>query len=158
MKRKCAGFTLLELVIVIIIVSVLASIALPRFFKIIERSKAVEAISSLRMIRMAIERRYMMTGDFCKAVYGNGGEPDLDWAGLAIDDPGKVPNAHFDYKGGNCLPTDRYYVRAMRTTFDGGSGLSADYLEVYLDPCGCHPNFPVGVIGYGVYHGITTGD
>ncbi len=47
------GLTVLEFIIVIIIVSVLASLALPRFFILIERSRTVEAIEMLGRLRRA---------------------------------------------------------------------------------------------------------
>ena len=52
MKKKLVkAFTLLEVIIVVIIVGVLISLALPRFFMMVERSRAMEAIQILGIIR-----------------------------------------------------------------------------------------------------------
>jgi prepilin-type N-terminal cleavage/methylation domain-containing protein len=45
------GFTLLELVVVIIIISILASVALGNYSKIVERSRQSEAYANLAQIR-----------------------------------------------------------------------------------------------------------
>ena len=42
-----SGFTLLELLIVVIIVSILAAVALPRFGKMTARAKAAEAVNTI---------------------------------------------------------------------------------------------------------------
>jgi len=54
MKR---GFTLLELIVVIIIISILAGIALGNYQKIVERSRATEAKNNLGTLR-ALELAY----------------------------------------------------------------------------------------------------
>ena len=51
------GFTLLELLMVVIIIAILASIALPGFIQTAERSRMTEAIQILSTIRGA-EHRY----------------------------------------------------------------------------------------------------
>ena len=52
------GFTLLELLTVVIIVAILAVIAIPQYFKAAERARATEAVNLLGMIRRAQIRYY----------------------------------------------------------------------------------------------------
>jgi prepilin-type N-terminal cleavage/methylation domain-containing protein len=84
------GLTLLELLIVIIIVGVLTSLALPRFMKVIEGARSTEALVNISSIRQAMERCYIMMS---KADYSGCGS----FAKLGMDDPGQSPNAHFSY-------------------------------------------------------------
>jgi type IV pilus assembly protein PilE len=57
MKFK-AGFTIIELLIVVVMVAVLAALVLPRFGTTMEQARANEAVSYLRMIR-AGERAFL---------------------------------------------------------------------------------------------------
>jgi type IV pilus assembly protein PilE len=45
------GFTLIELLIVIVIIGILASVAVPNYTRMVERSKAEQAITYLKVIR-----------------------------------------------------------------------------------------------------------
>ena len=110
LKRNNRGFTLLEIIIVIIIVGVLASLALPRFFRTVEYSRSTEALVSINAIRQSMERcylqRYAYTG--CAA-----------FTNLDLEDPAASPNNHFTY--GMTAPTaTTYNITATRNTRDGG--------------------------------------
>ena len=64
MKRE-AGFTLMELMIVIIIIGVLAAIAIPSFNVYIKRSRASEATTFLGEIRQRQESYRSEFGQYC---------------------------------------------------------------------------------------------
>ena len=91
MKRKLnkKGFTLLEVIIVVIIVGVLASLALPRLFASVDFSRSTEALNSMIPIRKALEECYMLNNqDY---------QPCDDFAVLTVEDPGNSPGASFSY-------------------------------------------------------------
>jgi len=58
MLRNKKGFTLIELIIVIVIVGILALVAIPRYFANVEKARKAEALSSMRAIREAIMGYY----------------------------------------------------------------------------------------------------
>ncbi len=57
MKDK-RGFTLLELLMVVIIIAILASIAIPQYFKAAERARSSEALQMLATMRGSETRYY----------------------------------------------------------------------------------------------------
>ena len=59
-----SGFTLLELLIVVIIVSILAAVALPQFGKVMEKSRAAEGVAILGAIRTAQLFYYEEHGEY----------------------------------------------------------------------------------------------
>jgi prepilin-type N-terminal cleavage/methylation domain-containing protein len=52
------GFTLLELMVVVILVSILSMVALPRFIKVVERARSAEGRLLLDIIRLSQLRYY----------------------------------------------------------------------------------------------------
>ncbi len=62
--RDRVGFTLLELIMVVVIIGILAAIAGPMYFKTVERSRISEARRMLGMIRMAQMRYYAEHAQF----------------------------------------------------------------------------------------------
>ena len=59
MKNK--GFTLLELMAVVVIISILASIAMPIYTRSIERARAVEAMANIKALNDAVYAYYADT-------------------------------------------------------------------------------------------------
>lgn len=110
--NKKSGFTLLEIIIVIIIVGVLASLALPRFFATVEYSRSTEAFVSLGAVRQALERCYLQrNGSYTNCT---------NFSNLDITNPANSPNAHFTYTITGASATG-YTANAQRNTLEGGS-------------------------------------
>ena len=114
-----SGFTLLEIIIVIIIVGVLASLALPRFFKTIEYSRAQEALNNLSVIRQAMERCALRANTYvgCDT-----------FTALDITDPTTSPGTHFTYSWPVAAGVGTFTVLATRNGVDGGA--AADTVSI----------------------------
>jgi prepilin-type N-terminal cleavage/methylation domain-containing protein len=76
--KTTRGFTLLELLMVVIIIAILASIALPQYIKASERSRSAEAIQTLGAIRSSqVRYRAQNSGGNYTTILG---EIDIDLA------------------------------------------------------------------------------
>lgn len=64
MNRKPAGFTLIELMIVVAIIGLLAAIAIPSYRSYIARSQASEAIVLLGGLMRSVEEDLQQNGNF----------------------------------------------------------------------------------------------
>lgn len=108
------GFTLLEIIIVIIIIGVLASVALPKLFDVIEYSRSAEVFSMIASIRSSVERCYLMN-----AHYGS----CADWDAIDLESFDSIPGSHFRYWIGGChmFNMGGYCILAGRNTLHGGS-------------------------------------
>jgi prepilin-type N-terminal cleavage/methylation domain-containing protein len=116
LKRK-KGFTLLEIIIVVIIVGVLASLALPRLFSTVEYSRSTEALASMGSIRGSMERCSLKSGIGSYAACTN------FTTQLDIANPGLEAGTHFTYA---ITPNAAvgYTIVATRNTLDGGIATS----------------------------------
>lgn len=63
-----AGFSLVELTIVVVILGVLAMMAVPRYQTAVERAKAAEAFNYLAQIEAGQERHNARTGEYAQAL------------------------------------------------------------------------------------------
>ena len=59
MNKK--GFTLIELLVVVLIIGILAAVALPQYFKAVEKSRATEALSIMGSVAAAMERARLVS-------------------------------------------------------------------------------------------------
>lgn len=62
MNKK--GFTLIELLVVVLIIGILAAMAMPQYFKAVERSRMTEADTLLGSIAQAQRRKFLQTNKF----------------------------------------------------------------------------------------------
>lgn len=67
-KRSQAGFTLVELAVVIVIIGILAAFGVPRFMNSVERSKASEAFNYLQTVVSAQERYHARQGKYASSL------------------------------------------------------------------------------------------
>lgn len=104
MKRK--GLTMMELLIVIIIMAVMATLMLPKFFGQEERGYVAEAVGILSAIRQG-EEAYRLEHTTSGYVFTSGGA--LDWAALGMDSPASL----FTYSVTGVTTT--YTATAQRT-------------------------------------------
>jgi general secretion pathway protein G len=63
-STPCKGFTLIEILVVLLIVSLLASLALPRYFQSIDGAKETVLAENLRITRDTIDKFYGDTGHY----------------------------------------------------------------------------------------------
>ena len=121
-KQNKKGFTLMEIIIVIIIVGVLASLALPKFFNTIDYSKSTEALTALGVVKRAI--------DLC-GMQANNADPDYSscstFPAVGVDDPGTAVGASFAYSMSATSATK--YVVTAKFTADTGSTIAITFDE-----------------------------
>ena len=67
---RLGGFTLIELLVVVLIIGILAAMALPQYFKAVERSRMAEAITIMDSIVKAQRRKFMQTNRYANRFEG----------------------------------------------------------------------------------------
>lgn len=131
--KKEGAFTLLELIIVIMIIGVLATLGVRQYNTTIEKSRYAEARQILGALRKAQKAYYLQYGAYYSATYYGG----TILESLGIDPP----------PGATCLPSHyfHYYIRpaylaavAVRCTSGGKypDAASACEIDLQYDICG----------------------
>ena len=106
---RLGGFTLIELLVVVLIIGILAAMALPQYFKAVERSRMTEAVTLIDSIVKAQRRKFMQTNRYAER-----------FEGLDVSPKGATG--------------DTYYTKGDPTTGAGGNGfeivlVSSDFTD-----------------------------
>ena len=79
MRINKKGFTLMELLVVVMIIGILSSIALPQYFKSVEKARAAEALLLAAAVSGAEQRYFVSNREFTSDLE----ELDIDVEGIA---------------------------------------------------------------------------
>jgi len=107
--NKKNGFTLLELILVILVIGILASLTVPKFVDMQEKAIVTEAVRSIDMIMSAERTYYMAHSRYATDTTGNGSVLDIDFPTSAAD------GTHWTYSVTANAAGDQYTVTAART-------------------------------------------
>ena len=109
---RLGGFTLIELLVVVLIIGILAAMAMPQYFKAVERSRMAEAVTLIDSVTKAQRRKFMQTNNYA-----------ANFEGLDVAPKGARGNV--------------YYSKGNPTTGANGNGFEvalrqADFLAGYV--------------------------
>ena len=96
MKNK--AFTLIELLVVVLIIGILAAIAVPQYKKAVLKSRAAEAVITLKALSEAQEAFYMANGEYTNDI----GELDVKIQDELIDEEGATTGKFTDKYSYSC--------------------------------------------------------
>jgi prepilin-type N-terminal cleavage/methylation domain-containing protein len=138
--RGREGFTLVELLVVVLIIGILSAIALPQYFKIIEKGKFAEAENFIDTLKTGQEEVLARCGNYLPSASDSGGAAPCD---VPTDggkyDTGNLPNTS-DFSV--TLPLLKYFNATVSATQNGGPGGMPNWTVVMQRGNGTVPGCP----------------
>ena len=104
---RLGGFTLIELLVVVLIIGILAAMAMPQYFKAVERSRMTEAITIMDSIEKAQRRKFLQTNRYAE-----------DFRGLDVSPKGATG--------------DSYFTKGDPQTGAGGNGFEINLTDSFV--------------------------
>ena len=120
------GFTILEVVIVVVLIGVLAAIALPEYANFLERGKVTEAVNAIGSIKSA-ELIYKMRNDVYVSITQNTQSRLSEYLKLDIPSTG-----NWYYHSSTTTTPGGFTVSAFR--LPSGGTLNGTYIRLTFDP------------------------
>jgi len=135
--RKRNGFSLIELMIVVVIIGVLAALAIPRFMRAAKKSKLSERKIVLKSIWVAAKSYYEDHGEYpAYHVFNNASTQNTDWnsyPGVTVDRPSGFPR--FTYYMDSIGP-DHFIAYAFAYIPDSWDGSMVETNDYYINQDG----------------------
>ena len=119
-----SGFTLIELLVVVLIIGILAAVALPQYQLAVEKSRATQAVLSVKKLAEAMELYYLANGSYPT-------ETTLDELNAKLDIEVNVSTSNFTFwRASDYVSFSRnglnYYVIAQTLPHRGSSDARLD--------------------------------
>ncbi len=149
---KQAGFTLIELVIVVVLLAILASVALPRFLDITDSAHAANVGGTAGALGSAVSishAKWLASGqptsaapiaglDFTRSSHADTGFSVLGWPNAATNGQSDITPTDVLNGGGEdakiCAYIATNLLSASSVMFGAGEGCEKDYCALYEKP------------------------
>ena len=115
-KNNKLGFTLLELLVVVLIIGILAAIALPQYQRVLAKSKAAQMYEAVSAIARVAQTSYMVNGSWPSTfdqldIDYNLSDTESSVCGSTVVGGGLKTNGEFEFLIANTLDFSQVSVR-----------------------------------------------
>lgn len=130
-KYRQAGFTMIELLVVLVILGLLAGLVGPQFFGKVDSSKVRTAETQVKMLKMALQTYRLDVGSYPKSLYDLRSAPaeaNDYWRGPYLDEslPKDPWNQEYQYRLDPKADQGFYLYSFGIDGVEGGEELNAD--------------------------------